>query len=98
MWAPGSAFWADPETRATIEVTANGYRVERVTELPAGKYVEVHFTLPRDTVAWPVPRSPVQIAQDLHLFDHFTPTTPKPVAPVAPHYLNAGAIGLLWGV
>src|SRR5205814_4117559 len=75
----GAAYWVNPAPATEIRVWAGAYRSSKAVDLQAGKFVDARFFLPRDTLVWPVTRTATQIATDLHLFDRFTPTTPRPV-------------------
>jgi hypothetical protein len=94
----GQLRWVMPEPSIEIAVASGQSRVAKVVEVPQGKLLQAKFYLPKDTVFWPAVRTPQQIADDLRIFERFTPSSPKPAQPVKPSSMGAFATGMLWGL
>ena len=94
----GQVRWIQPQGNVELAVSMGDKRIARTVEIPRGRLLQAKFFLPRDTLPWPGIRTPVQIAEEMRLYDRFTPSTPRPVAPARPHGMNAFGYGMIWGV
>ena len=96
--ARGQVRWVQPQDNAEIVVSMGDRRISRTVSIPRGRVLQAKFFLPQDTIPWPHVRTPIQIAEEMRLYDRFTPTTPRPVAPVRPSGMNAFGYGMIWGI
>ena len=94
----GQLRWVQPDASAELAVSKGATKVSKIVEFPQGKLLHAKFYLPRDTITVPTVRTPEQVADALHVFDRFRPSTPKPAEPVKPHGMNAFASGMIWGL
>lgn len=94
----GHLRWVQPQQAAELRVVHGTNQAARTVEIPRGRLLQAKFFLPRDTLAWPVVRSPIQIAEDLRLYEGFQPSTARPRQPVHNRGMNAFAYGMIWGV
>lgn len=94
----GQVRWVQPEPGIPLSVQRGTYSASKTVDFPRGKLLHAKFFLPRDTLPWPASRTAVQIAEDLKLYDRWTPSTPRPAQPIRPRKMNAFAYGLIWGL
>jgi hypothetical protein len=94
----GQLRWVQPVASIELGVSKGATRVSKIVEFPQGRLLHAKFYLQRDTIAVPIVRTPEQVAEALHLYDRFRPSTPKPVEPVKPRKMGAFPTGLIWGL
>ena len=94
----GQVRWVEPQSKVELAVVLGDRRLARTVDIPRGRLLQAKFFMQRDTAPWPRIRTPIQIAEELRLYDRFSPSTPKPVAPVRPGGMNAFAYGMVWGI
>ena len=94
----GQLRWVRPARAIDLSVASPQHTATKTVEFPEGRTLHAKFFLPRDTLLWPAVRTPEQIAEELRLFDRFSPSTPRPEQPVRPRKMGAFAAGMLWGL
>ena len=94
----GQLRWVQPAQAVELSVSSAQHTSSKTVEFPIGRTLHAKFFLPKDTLLWPAVKTPEQIAEELRLFDRFTPSTPRPQQPVRPRRMGAFATGLLWGL
>ena len=94
----GQLRWVQPTASVELAVSKGASKASKIVEFPQGRLLQAKFYLPRDTITVPLVRTPEQIADALHIYDRFRPTTPKPAEPVKPRGMNAVASGMIWGL
>jgi len=94
----GQLRWVRPERAIELSLTLGQHKTSKIVEFPQGKLLQARFFLPRDTIVWPTVKTAQQIAEDLRLFNNFTPSTPRPATPARPRSMSAFATASLWGI
>lgn len=94
----GHLRWVQPANAVEIGVSKGEFKASKTVDFPRGRLLHAKFFLPRDTLLWPAVRTPVQIAEELHLYDTWRPSSARPAEPVRPRKMNAFAYGMIWGL